>query len=301
MTGYTALSADEIEKAVEVVKELRPAYTTLLDYYKQIFMAQEDSARRLDIEPIEIPKNKLSIKLKEGFPLINMSEFVIDESASEELFERLCRIALNASEIMPDSVQKIVKAMENGGIVLSHLFKNLLDENDEYFENMADKLQIEDKVLVFLAYHGIKPSVSVCSQQLSNYLVSSNSPGKGRCPVCGNLPGISMLEDDGGRSLFCSFCRHGWHVQRIFCPFCEDESSKEQNYFYSEEEPGYRVDTCDKCNKYIKTIDTRELDRRPDPEIEQVSTLHLDMKAEEMGFESPLSLSRSKVLSSCRT
>ncbi|MCP4683077.1 MAG: formate dehydrogenase accessory protein FdhE [Desulfobacterales bacterium] len=291
MTEYTALSAEEIERAVDVVKGLRPAYTNLLDFYKQIFIAQEDSALHLDMEPIKIPKNKLSIKLKEAFPLINMSEFIIDESSSEQLFSILCRIALNATDVMPDSVQKIVKARGNGGIVLRLLFKNLLNENDEYFKNMADEIQIEDKVLVFLAYHSIKPSLSVCSHQLSNYLASSNSWEKGCCPICGNLPGISILEDDGGRSLFCGFCRHKWHVQRIFCPFCEDETGTAQNYFYSEEEPGYRVDTCDKCKKYIKTVDAREIGRRLYPDIEQVSTLHLDMKAKEMGFGSPLFIS----------
>ena len=59
-------------------------------------------------------------------------------------------------------------------------------------------------------------------------------------------------------------------------------------YFFSEEENEYRVYTCDNCKKYIKTIDTVKIDRFIYPPLEQVVTLHLDMQANQKGFESGL-------------
>ena len=53
---------------------------------------------------------------------------------------------------------------------------------------------------------------------------------------------------------------------------------------------GYRVDVCDQCRKYMKTVDTRETRHVIHAPLEQVSTLHLDFKAQEMGFESGIQL-----------
>ena len=49
--------------------------------------------------------------------------------------------------------------------------------------------------------------------------------------------------------------------------------SKDLHYIFSEEEKDLRVDLCDKCNKYLKTLDMREVDRLIYPPLEQVATL----------------------------
>jgi len=79
-------------------------------------------------------------------------------------------------------------------------------------------------------------------------------------------------------------------VGRIFCPFCENTDSQTLKYFFSESEKGYRVDVCDKCRKYIKTVDTRTVDHPIHPPLEQISTLHLDMMAREKGLEGGASI-----------
>ena len=288
MTEPAALAPVEVEKLVEVFKELRPAYKVLLEFYGEVFSAQEGSAGRIQIEPIHISENVLSAKLKGELPLIHMTEFVIDKETSGRLFKTICTIALSANETMAVSAQNILKAMDKGRIDSSRLFDHLLSENDAYFEEVADEFEIEQKVLVSLVYSSIKPSLAFCAHQLSSYLDPNHVWGKGYCPICGNQPGLATLEIEGARFLFCSFCWHKWQVQRVFCPFCGNEDPKTLQYFYSEAEQDYRVDTCSQCKKYIKTVDTRKIDRILYPPLEQVATLHLDMKAEEMGFKSPV-------------
>ena len=65
---------------------------------------------------------------------------------------------------------------------------------------------------------------------------------------------------------------------------------KDLHYFYGEEEKDARVDLCDRCKKYIKTVDTREIDRLVYPALEHISNLHLDIKAQEMGFSPGIEL-----------
>ena len=99
-----------------------------------------------------------------------------------------------------------------------------------------------------------------------------------------------MLRDEGERFLTCSLCAHEWRSQRIYCPFCDNKDQQTLHYFFSEEERDYRVDVCDKCKRYIKTIDTRKVKRPVYSFVEQISTLHLDMLAQEQGLRSGIPL-----------
>ena len=280
-------TSGQVEKAAVTLMKLRPAYTTLLDFYKQIFAAQEDSKSRITINPITISEESLSVKAKEKFPLINMSEFIIDTEEATKLFRTICNIAEASSEEMKGSVGDILKAIDAGKLDLNTIFTGFLGEDDLLFEKVADNQAINVKVLSFITYNSIKSSLSVCASQLSNYLGDKNQPWeKGYCPICGNPPMLATFEENGNRFLFCSICGHKWHVQRLYCPYCDNKDNKTLRYFKSEEEKEYRLDVCDKCKKYIKVVDTREIERMIYPPLENISSIHLDIKAQEMGFES---------------
>ena len=60
------------------------------------------------------------------------------------------------------------------------------------------------------------------------------------------------------------------------------------HYFFSEEEEAYRVDLCDQCRGYIKTVDSRKLEYEPDLDLEDVVTIHLDILAVERGYQRPV-------------
>jgi len=270
---------------------LRPAYGAILDFYKQIFIAQEDSKDKIQIDPIQISEEMLSIKADEKFPLINLSEFAIDTKASKMLLIKICGITKESSGDMASSARTILKAIDAEEFDLDSLFFGLLEEDDSIFEKTAKKHAIKKGDLAFIVYNSIKPSLSLCAEQLSAYLDKDQPWTKGYCPICGSHPGLSMFQGEGERFLFCSFCWYKWASNRIFCPFCDNTDTKTLNYFFSEDEKEYRVDLCDKCKKYIKTIDSRKTERIIYPPIEQVATLHLDIKAKEMKYESGIDVS----------
>lgn len=285
--GFTS---DQVKKAVRALKNIRPAYTTLLDFYERIFEAQEESAGRIHIDPVTVSGELLAVKIKEKFPLINLDEFAIDAAAAEDLFSRICRIAEEAGGDMSGSAKTIGIAVETGKLDPRSLFTGLLKEDDAIFEKIAGELEIDKKALAFITYNSMKPSLALCAEKLSTRLDKTGVWGKGYCPICGSQPGLSMFEGEGERFLFCGFCWHKYPARRIYCPFCENMDAETLEYFYSEEEEEYRVDICNKCKKYIKTIDTRKTDRIIYPPLEQVATLHLDIKAKETGLENGLEL-----------
>jgi FdhE protein len=290
VTQHAPLSPVEIEKLVEILQTLRPAYQALLDFYGKVFIAQEKSRSYLQIEPIEIPEAVLTAKQQADLPLVQMSEFAVDPDASVRLFKTLCDIAKAANDTMAVSVQTIQNELDNGNIDPTRLFEDLLAEKETCFKEFVDAFNVEKEVLTFLAYNSVKPSISHCAHQLSSYLSPDHAWEKGYCPICGSQPGLAALDHDGGRFLFCHVCWHKWKVQRLFCPFCENKDAKTLAYFYSNDEEEYRVDTCNHCHQYIKAVDTRKINRPFYPSLEQVATLHLDMKAGEEGFNNPVYL-----------
>jgi len=286
MSEKKSLTADRIKKAIAAVKAERPAYNEILDFYEKLFLAQEVIKRQVQLEPIKISEELLSVKQEESFPLINKADFTVDIKASQDLLREICRLAAETNEVLSEAAPKIVDAMDKGTLDAPVLFSKILNEDDAYFDETARKLKTDKKVLAFMAYFSMKPSISLCAEQLVTYLDKETPWQKGYCPICGSPPALSILRDEGKRSLLCSFCSHEWETQRIYCPFCNNNERKTLRYFFSEEEKGYRVDVCDECKKYIKTVDTREMKRPVHPFVEQISTLHLDLIAQEQGLES---------------
>jgi FdhE protein len=284
-----ALTSDQVKKSVETVINNKPAYSDLLGFYGRLFVAQEESNSRLRIEPLGIPDDVRAVKAREKFPLIEIQDFAYDKVESANLFVTLCNLAKEASPRLAPDAAAILKTIDKV-IKPGQLFSGLLNGDDTMYEKIAGKLNIADTSLGFIAYNSLKPSLSVCADQLSTFLSKEEPWLKGYCPICGSPPALSILEGSGGRSLICSFCWHSWSVQRVFCPYCENRDGQTQHYFYNEGEKEFRVDLCDSCKKYLKALDSRETERMIYAPLEQISSLHLDYKAKEMGYASGMRL-----------
>ena len=107
---------------------------------------------------------------------------------------------------------------------------------------------------------------------------------KSHCPVCGSLPSLSLLKgEEGKRYLLCSCCGYQWRADRLSCPVCNNTDQGSLHYFCGEGEDACRIDLCDTCHHYIKTIDYRSLEES-DPSLEDLATLHLDVLAAQKGY-----------------
>jgi FdhE protein len=284
-----ALDIAQVENAIKKAKNENPAYAEMLEFYGRLFIVQEESKNRLQIEPLQIPDDILDLKKQEKFPLVEVKDFTYDAAESTDLFARILKLAHESNPKLAESATAINRALDTN-LKPDILFNALLNGNETLYENMAEALQVEKQILGLLAYNSIKPSLSTAAEQLAAYLKLTDPWLKGYCPICGSSPILSFLDDEGARSLNCSFCWHNWQVKRVYCPFCENSDNKELEYLYNEEERELRIDLCNNCRRYLKSIDTRKLDRLIYPPLEQVITLHLDIKAREEGFEPGIKL-----------
>ena len=186
---------------------------------------------------------------------------------------------------MSEQVKKIEEAMAEKKIDLGTLFKE--GGNEEKVEEAVKELGLDKKILLFFIHASLKPSIETGVEKLSRE-IETETWMKGSCPVCGSLPYLSLLKEEvGKRFLLCSHCGYQWRIDRMICPFCNNRDQESLQFFYAEEEKTHRVDLCDKCHQYIKTIDLRTLGETDFP-LEDLATLHLDIVASKKGYKRPV-------------
>jgi hypothetical protein len=107
-----------------------------------------------------------------------------------------------------------------------------------------------------------------------------------RCPVCHDRPVVAVLREEAHgakRSFVCGFCLSEWPAPRIACPACGEGTFDKLAVYRADEFPGARIDACDSCRAYLKTIDLTK-DATAVPVVDDIATLSLDVWAREQGY-----------------
>lgn len=106
------------------------------------------------------------------------------------------------------------------------------------------------------------------------------------CPLCGSKPlaGVLRPEGDGAkRSLICALCAHEWAYRRIVCPGCGEEDVHKLAVYTAQDFGHVRVEACDSCRTYIKTVDLTK-NGRALPAVDELATIPLNLWAVEHGY-----------------
>jgi len=106
------------------------------------------------------------------------------------------------------------------------------------------------------------------------------------CPFCNRKAGLGILRQQGDgarRSLLCSFCVAEWEFRRIVCPGCGEEDNGKLPVYTAAEFDYIRVECCDTCKSYIKTVDLTK-NGRAEPVVDEIASAPLDLWAQEHGY-----------------
>jgi len=111
---------------------------------------------------------------------------------------------------------------------------------------------------------------------------------RGQCPFCGGSPWVSArregsLMEGAKRMLACGLCGGEWLFGRILCPSCFEGDPHKLPSFQNEKNPAVRIEACDTCQRYVKSIDLSE-DARPIPEVDDLASLSMDLWAAGQGY-----------------
>jgi formate dehydrogenase accessory protein FdhE len=106
------------------------------------------------------------------------------------------------------------------------------------------------------------------------------------CPFCKRKPGLGVLRPLGEgsqRSLICSFCLGEWEFRRIVCAACGEEDPAKLAIYTAEELQHVRVEACDSCKCYLKTVDLTK-SALGEPVVDEMASVALDLWAQTRGY-----------------
>ncbi len=135
----------------------------------------------------------------------------------------------------------------------------------------------------FLAFTFLQPYAEFARIQSRLQLDGYTHP---LCPFCSRKPAIGVLRplgDGAQRKLMCGFCLAEWEFRRVVCPGCGQEDHAKLPVYTAETFPHIRVECCDACRTYIKSIDLSK-DGRADPFVDELASIPLDLWAQEHGY-----------------
>jgi FdhE protein len=128
-------------------------------------------------------------------------------------------------------------------------------------------------------------------QPYAEYLAAKAGPtgdGSGSlCPFCGSKPLLAVLKPEGDgakRFLLCPLCSTEWVFRRVLCPNCGEENKDKLPVFSAQEFEYVRVEACDSCRTYIKSVDLSK-NGRAVPVVDELATLSLNFWALQNNYQ----------------
>lgn len=175
-------------------------------------------------------------------------------------------------DVPMDILAPLKEAMKLGQVDLSRLPFN---------ETPAFSLPYHEDELTGLLFLISRPFFLLLGNSLN---VSAVFWEEGRCPVCNAVPSLAFIKEEEGKTLSCSYCssRGTWH--RIGCPHCQSRDAKKLEIIEVEQEKGFRIDLCNECKSYLKTMDEGLLGEYT-PELLDIISLPLDILAQGRGYK----------------
>jgi len=226
---------------------------------------------------LNISQRQAKESLREGLPLLRRVGFELDLERFPLLFGEICQIAAHHRPELASEFARIKTALVEEPSQLRTLVATYLQEN------RAQSPDLNPEFLAFVLINALHPFLEAYAEALRP-LVKEDLWRRGRCPVCDGEPDFAYLaRESGGRGLLCSRCDTQWLYKRLECPFCGN-TKRESLAYYPSEDNRYRLYVCDKCKRYLKAIDLREVGETPLLPVERIVTIDMDLAARENGY-----------------
>ncbi len=189
----------------------------------------------------------------------------------------LAHAAAGLAQKGPAGWQQAIEDFWHGELELT----SVMDDTEEVRAGDSQEATASERLLAWIFL-----------QPYAEYLAANREPTivdgtPSSCPLCGGKPiaGVLRSEGDGAKkSLICMLCAHEWTFRRIYCPACGEEREPQMAFYSASEISHVRVDVCDTCHTYLKSIDLTKTGLAV-PIVDELATIPLDLWAVEHGYK----------------
>jgi hypothetical protein len=166
-----------------------------------------------------------------------------------------------------------------------HLAGLALGARWDALEGLDRALGFDSEPVLALLDYAVRPTLRAAAHAVQPVLATTTW-ARGSCPTCGAPPLLSVTTGrEASRFLLCGRCGTSWAWPRVHCASCGESDHRRLGYLHGRGEGDYRrVEVCDTCQGYLKTISVLDL---PDPDRLlriDLETAALDFSALESGY-----------------
>ena len=270
-----------IDKILNRLAEAEQPLPRSLEFYRLILTAQKESKQPNLSLTITALKEKATRQLAQGKPALVFRDLTVDWADAQNL---ACKVAALADEYLSPESEETDEVNE-----ISTNLTLLKKTAREWFGagTISRKSTTKSKSLKPLTgsilQAALHPMLAAYADELIS-LVEQDRWYRSYCPVCGGSPDFSFLDKEkGARWLICSRCNAQWLFNRLACPYCGNQDHKSLAYF-TDDKKMYRLHVCEKCHRYLKTIDLRQTESEILLPLERILTLDMDRQAYESKY-----------------
>ena len=275
-------SIEHIEQLMDDAIEKNPHCKDILNAFRPVIVE-----RYLLVDKLEL-RNADSLKIdrrkfKAGVPVIRQTTFFQYDDAWEEIALSLIPAMKQGFPVLQDDLERLEVSVKNRNISIYDYFKSYPADGDTIVTGWASEFNITAAAVALL----LRSMTRIILEKRSQHIEWKGSNWeKGYCPVCGTFPSIAMIKEKiAERWLHCSQCGYEWKFSRVICPYCEDEAYKEMPFFFVENKDKECAYACDKCRRYLITLNRMSDLIFRDLDISAISLTHLDVIMQEKGYQ----------------
>lgn len=274
-TGIAQIFERAIEQNPQNVELLR-AFQPIVETQRSLALAPVSSA--LDLVSVDREK------LKAGVPVIRQISLFSPEPHWKETAGLLVAAIKTGLPSIAEEIDNVFLFIQTDRLALFEYLQAPPEKGKELFERWVKELEVPPGPLSFL----LESLRRVILEQRAKEITAALGElhwDKGYCPICGDNPSFALIEEKGGkRFLHCSSCGHDWRFTRVVCPCCENQAQQGMTYFYVEGKPYESAFICDKCGRYLVTLNRAAHIFDRDPDVSAMSLVHLDVLMQEKGY-----------------
>lgn len=254
-------------------------------------IARFQEQRLASLEEREAPSVALHLSpaeaeeaVRSGSPLLVASALDVDVSELEGELHAVLADLLETNPETPPAIRALAMAPVRLGDALAAALRG----DRAALESQAFLLGLPLEPLSALLELAVQPALWAAAAQAAT-LADLSKWSRGYCPVCGAWPLYGeLVGPQRERHLRCGRCGTSWAWAVLLCPYCgEDDHRRLGTLENAEERESVRVDVCERCRGYVKSVAAFTPVPAPQVGAEDVATLHLDVAARERGYERP--------------
>ena len=274
-------TSTRLESQIENVMERNPQSRNILQAFQPILretlrLAEEIICREIDVTAIS------KARLQGGVPVIRQTALLLPDDPWEEIARAMIPAIIRGFPALQKELSTLQKGIDDGTIRLADYFQ--MQNRQEIAEHWAKTFAVRLEVIDFLLNTAAKPVLEKRRRAIKEQLEASGWD-KGYCPCCGAFPAVAVIyEKIPQRWLHCSQCGYDWRFSRVVCPYCSYESQQEMPYFFVEGKEQETAFVCEKCKKYLITINHISDMEKHDPDVLAMGMTHLDLLMQQRGF-----------------